>query len=124
MHSVTSNAVYPIKEKADNLYYSNSLYLVKYLPIVPWQVLPSQSNDDNVYFKEWIDFLYNGGFFSTDSTVVYLGSVNPNYLGMVWGFTYGGSDLYNWCIFYYIKPDSPMRRFGYRNGVWFLDTVA
>jgi hypothetical protein len=56
MHSVTSNAVYPIKEKTEKLYVANQLNLVRYLPYLDWQSLPSQSNDDNVYFKEWFDY--------------------------------------------------------------------
>lgn len=120
MHSVTSNAVYPIKEKADFLYDINVLYRIKNLPLIDWTSLPSQSADDTVYFKEWLDYMYNNHYIE-DLTHVYIGIANPNYMCMYWGFTYGGADLYNWSVFYYMKPDTPMRKFGYRNGVWFCD---
>ena len=123
MHSVTSNAVYPIKEKADYLFTRNQLVSIRSFPTIPWQDLPSQSTSDQVYFKEWFDYLHQAGFFDS-STEVYIGMAYPNYLAMVWGFTYGGSDVYQWSLFYYMKPDNPMYRFGYRNGNWFLEAVA
>jgi len=121
MQSVTSNAVYPIKEKTDQMYDDNLLKLVRYLPVIKNYDLPSQSTDDNVYFKEWFDWMYNHHYFD-DYLSVFIGQANPNYQVMVWGFTY--EDPYLWSLFYYMKPTNPLFRFGYRNGVWFLEEEA
>ena len=117
---VTSNAVYPIKDKMEKLYDDNQLELVRYLPFIRYHELPSQSTDDNVYFKEWVDWMYNHGYFN-NSYDVFIGLANPNYNVMVWGFAY--EDPYQWSLFYYIKPNNPMGKFGYKNGTWFVETV-
>ena len=109
-----------LKEKTDKMYVDNQLELVRYLPYVRYQDLPSQSTDDNVYFKEWIDWMYDHDYFDNEYNV-YIGQANPNYKVMFWGFAY--ADVYQWSLFYYIKPGNPLYKFGYRNSVWFLVEV-
>jgi hypothetical protein len=124
MHSVTSNAVYPIKEKTDKMYVDNQLELVRYLPYLSWQSLPSQSSDDNVYFKEWIDYMYDNHYFDgEDSATVFIGQANPNYRVMVWGYTYGGTQAKVWSAFRYISPANGIGRFGYYNGSFYCDPI-
>lgn len=122
MHSVTSNAVYPIKEKADYLYTHNHLNTIRSFPTIGWGDLPSHIDDDEIYFKEWLDYLYQQGFFDSPYDA-YMGIANPNYLALVWGFTYGGIEVKDWSLFCYIRPDKNICKFGYRNGVWFWGEI-
>lgn len=112
--------MYSTKQRTDTLYNTNLLYNIKSLPVISWSSLPSQSSDDNIYFKEWLDFMYDNNYFESSQEVVYIGCANPNYLCMFIGFMYGRSDAKKWSLFYYMKPDNNIKKFGYRNGVWFL----
>ena len=68
------------------MYVDNQLNLVRYLPFIRYEDLPSQSSTDQVYFQEWFDWMYNHGYFDGTSDV-FIGLANPNYNVLLWGFT-------------------------------------
>lgn len=121
MQSVTSNAVYSIKQKVDRLYDTNLLNKVSSLPLVSWRDLPSQSTDDNIYFQEWYDWMIDHGYFGS-GTESYIGLASPNYLCTVWGFTYEGADVKNYSSFVVLKP-TDIARFGYDGGQWYYTSI-
>ena len=119
MHSVTSGAVYPIKQKVEKLYDTNILANVRMLPYIAYSSLPSQSTNDETYFKEWIDYLMATHYFD-ETRDVFIAQANPNFSVFVIGYTYGGTSVRTWSAFRYFTPNSGIGRFGYNNGNWYF----
>lgn len=89
--------------------------------MIGWSDLPSQSTNDETYFKEWMDYLDNIHFFD-DEGKVFIGRANPNLTVFVMGYTYGSGNAKTWSAFRYFTPNAGIGRFGYNNGNWYYET--
>ena len=89
-------------------------------PIFLPYVIPSQSINDEIYFKEWIQYMYDKGLLKPYK--ILNGVVSPNTYGIVIGMCY--PEPLRYCSFLYMPATSTtMIRFGYSDYSWFFTTI-
>lgn len=91
-----------------------------FLPYVINTDLPSQSINDEIYFKEWIQYMYDKGLLKPLKILNSI--VSPNTYGIVIGMCY--ADPLRYCSFLYMSATTAATlRFGYFDYNWFFTTI-